>query len=197
MPSITLTTGPMTELDAVNELLQSIGQAPVNTLEVTNIKDVSFARLTLNNTLREVLTRGWSFNVDVDFVLAPDVNSNILLPADALDVDCTDTSRNLVWRDGKLYDLDEQTFTITDTDLEFRVVRYMPFDEIPQAARNYITMKAGRRFQARIVGSQILYQYTKEDEIESYAEFLRSEHRTKDLNVFRAPTRANRIFTRR
>ena len=194
---ITYTAGPMTELDAVNEMLQSIGQAPVNTLEVSNIKDVSFARLTLNNTLREVLSRGWSFNVDSEYELLPDVNDNILLPTDALDIDCTDYSRNLVWRDGKLWDEDEGTFTITDTTLTFRIVRYMPFEDIPQAARQYITMKAGRVFQSRIVGSQILYQFTKEMEVEAYANFLRSENRIKDLNMFRAPTRVNRIFTRR
>lgn len=196
--AITLTAGAMTELDAVNEMLQSIGQAPVNTLAVTNIKDVSFAQLTLNNTLREVLTPGWSFNTDVEYVLTPDGNGNILVPTNALDIDITsDTSRNLVWRTGKLYDVEEQTFVFTDTDLEFRIVRFMPFDEIPQAARQYIAMKAGRRFQARIVGSQILYQFTKEDEVDARAEFLRSENRQKDLNWFRAPTRVNRIFTRR
>jgi hypothetical protein len=194
---LTLTTGAMTELDAVNELLQSIGQAPVNTLEVSNIKDVSFARLTLNNTLREVLTRGWSFNVDEEFSLVPDVANNILLPTDALDIDCTDTTRNLVWRDGKLYDVDEGTFEITSTDLKFRIVRHLAFEKIPQPARNFVTAKAGRVFQSRIVGSQILYQFTKEMEIDAYAEFLRSEHRQRDLNMFRSPTRVNRIFTRR
>lgn len=34
----------MTELEAVNEMLMSIGQAPVNTLSVTGIRDVSVAR---------------------------------------------------------------------------------------------------------------------------------------------------------
>jgi len=198
MPTITLTAGALTELDAVNELLQSIGQAPVNTLAVSNIKDVSFARLCLNNELRFFLTRGWSFNTDEEYVLTPDVNDNILLPSDALDIDCTsDIDRNLVWRDGMLYDVEEQTFTITDTDLEFRIVRFMPFAEIPPAARQYVTMRAGRVFQSRIVGSQILYQFTKEMENEAWIEWQRSENRQTDRNMFRSQVRTNRIFTRR
>lgn len=197
MPTITLTTGAMTELDAVNAMLLSIGQAPVNTLEVTNIKDVSFARLILNNTSRAVQSRGWSFNVDKDYSLVPDLSGNILIPADALVVDCEDKSLNYVWRDGKLYDTDENTFVFTDTDLEFRIVRFLPFEDMPQPARDYIATKAARIFQAQIVGSQILYQFTAEMERDAQATFAQSERRQKDTNLFSGTARTNNIFTRR
>jgi hypothetical protein len=194
---ITLTTGAMTELDAVNAMLLSIGQAPVNTLEVSNIKDVSFARLILNNTSRSVQTRGWSFNTDHLYSLVPDVSGNILMPADALVVDCEDKSLNVSWRNGMLYDGDENTSVFTATDLEFRVVRFMPFEDMPQPARDYIAMKAARSFQAQIVGSQILYSFTKEMEIEAQATFMQSERRQKDTNLFSGTARTNNIFTRR
>lgn len=197
MPTITLTTGAMTELDAVNAMLLSIGQAPVNTLEVSNIKDVSFARLILNNTSRSVQTRGWSFNTDYLYSLVPDGSGNILMPADALVVDCEDKSLNVSWRNGMLYDGDENTFVWTDTDLEFRIVRFLPFAQLPQPARDYIATKAARVFQAQIVGSQILYQFTADMEREAQATFMQSERRQKDTNLFTGTARTNNIFTRR
>ena len=64
---MTTPTAVMTELDAINQMLVSIGQAPVNTITSTGILDVETAKLSLDTVLREVLTRGWSFNADFDF----------------------------------------------------------------------------------------------------------------------------------
>ena len=69
--SIPVNLSPMTELEAVNAMLLSIGQAPVNTLEVAGIKDVSFARLMLHNTNRQVQSRGWWFNRELGYELTP------------------------------------------------------------------------------------------------------------------------------
>ena len=49
------------QLAAVNELLQSIGQAPVSTLDTSN-PDVSIAWNTLVSTSRDVQAEGWTFN---------------------------------------------------------------------------------------------------------------------------------------
>ena len=62
IPALTLT--PQTELDAVNAMLLSIGQAPVSTLSVTGLKDVSFAQYILHSVSREVQLKGWEFNTD-------------------------------------------------------------------------------------------------------------------------------------
>lgn len=59
----------MAELEAVNEMLMSIGQAPVNTLAVTAIKDVSIARARLTSMTRRVLSRGFNFNTDESYPL--------------------------------------------------------------------------------------------------------------------------------
>jgi hypothetical protein len=44
-------------------------------------------------------------------------------------------------------------------------------------------MKAARKFQAGIVASTILYQFTREMETEAYAGFRRMEKRQKDYNI--------------
>ena len=49
------------QLAAVNELLQSIGQAPVTTLDTSN-PDVAMAWNTLVTTSRNVQAEGWTYN---------------------------------------------------------------------------------------------------------------------------------------
>jgi Tail tubular protein len=195
---------PQTELDAVNQMLLSIGQSPVNTLTVTGLKDVSFARLMLHNTSREVQTKGWYFNTDTDFPLAADVDGKVTLPANSLACDPTDGSLNLVERyevtdtstERRFWDLDEHTFVINKT-IKVDVTWFFPFEQLPQAARAHIAHKAGRIFQAAAVGSQILYQYTKERELETLAELERVDLQSDDTNVFKQNSSTNNIFFRR
>ena len=55
------TTGSATELQAINQVLASVGQAPVTTLEQTN-PDVAIVISTLDQVSREVQAEGWTFN---------------------------------------------------------------------------------------------------------------------------------------
>ena len=195
-----LTFTPQTELDAVNQMLLSIGQSPVNTLTVAGLKDVSFARLVLHNTSREVQTNGWYFNTDEEYSLPADVNGKVDLPANALSCDPCDRTHNFVERydagTRRFWDKDEHTFVIGKT-IECDVVWFFQFEQIPQAARAHIAHKAGRVFQAAGVGSQILYNYTKERELETLAELERENARTSDANIFNHGSRTNNIFHRR
>ena len=86
---MTTPTAAITKLDAVNRMLASIGQSPVNTLTGTLPKDVNKAVLALDNALRDVLTRGWSFNSDTEFPLSPDSNGRIDVPVNAASIDPT------------------------------------------------------------------------------------------------------------
>ena len=54
----------MTELEAVNILLTTIGEAPVNTLTGNQVTDVSIANQVLNEVSREVQSQGWHFNTE-------------------------------------------------------------------------------------------------------------------------------------
>ena len=108
---------PMTELDAVNMMLISIGQTPVNTLAVSGIRDVAIAQTILQNSSREVQNKGWSFNSETRYEMVPDGSDNIIVPAQSFFVDPTYHTHNFVVRDNggtlMLYDLTDKTFTIT------------------------------------------------------------------------------------
>lgn len=183
---MTTPTAVMTKLDAVNQMLASIGQSPLNTLTGRLPKDAASALLQLDSVLREVLTKGWSFNTDKEFPLNPDVNGHILVPSNALWLDPEDRKQDYIqrWDNGvaKLYDREEHTFVINKT-VKCRIVWGYEFEEIPQAARHYIAMRAGRIFQSQIVGSRVLFQFTELHESEAYAAFKRLEKRSKKYNL--------------
>ena len=192
---------PMTELDAVNLMLISIGQTPVNTLSVSGIRDVAIAQTLLLATGREVLGRGWFFNEETDYEVSPDGSGNIVVPATAFQYDPVNTTHNYVPRDNggtqMLYDLTEKTFVITEDPLKLNVIWFVDFDTLPQTARNYIAVRAARRFQAYMVGSQILYQYTSQDEQDALTELQRRDVRVRDVNILYDGDMTNQIFNRR
>ena len=199
--AITFNPNPMTELEAVNLMLLSIGKSPVNTLAVAGINDVSWATTILYNTTRAVQQRGWWFNREPCFPILADSNGNINIPNTVIDLDTTDRTLNYVERNGRLYDLDGHTFNIAlklnGSPLNCDVTWCFPYEQIPQVARSFIARRAGREFQTSAVGAQILYQFTKELEAEAEADLQRSELKNGTArNMFATPTRNNRIFNR-
>lgn len=201
MPAYDFNFVPQTEPDAVNQMLMSIGQSPVNTLTVVGIKTVNIARLVLHNTSREVQGRGWNFNTDDKYPLAPTSAGTVVLPSNALSVDPCDTRlryverRNVESGDRCFYDKDARSFTISKS-VDCDIVWFFEFEDLPQAARAHIAHKAGRVFQASSVASQVIHEFTKEREIETLAELDRDERRTSDSNMFAHDSLATRIFLR-
>ena len=189
---------PMTKLDAVNGMLASIGQAPVNSLAVAGIRDVAIANLALETQLRSVLNRGWSFNTDTDYELVPDGSGHVLVPATALWLDPTNRSYDFVQRFNggamKLYDRAKRTFVIEQNPVHVNVIWAFEFEEIPQPARDYIATRAARIFQSQVIGSDILFRYTELHENEALASLQRLESRSKTRNML---TRNDAIFDRR
>ena len=59
----------------------------------------------------------------------------------------------------------------------------LPWDEIPQYARRYITIKAARRFQNRVLGATELNGFTQLDENEALVSMEQNDSRSEDANV--------------
>lgn len=60
-----------TELEAVNAMLASIGEAPLSSLDGATQADVQIALNILRNTAREVQMWGWRFNLDFGLEIPP------------------------------------------------------------------------------------------------------------------------------
>jgi hypothetical protein len=193
---------PMTDLEAVNRMLSSIGQAPVNTIPTSGVGDAAKAAQQLLETARDVQTVGYCWNTDSNFTLSPDADGAILLPNGALDADATAATTNVSVRmhpekqQLALYDMDNQTFAFT-ADVDVDIIWGFDFNSLPQPARSYIATAAARRFQAQTVSSVVLDRFNEEDEGRAFILLQRYERRCRDTNSFRKSASLQRWTKRR
>jgi hypothetical protein len=141
---------PSDELDAVNVLLESIGEAPVNSLTGTVIDDVAIARNKISQVSRGLQSTGWGFNTEIDYPLLRSTDAEtlnqILLPANAIRLKVFDTASNPTQRGARMYNRKLFSYVFT-TDLEAtEMVIILPFNELPEQARQYITLTASRLY---------------------------------------------------
>lgn len=175
---------PTTELEAVNTMLSGIGEAPVNNLsEVT--ADVSLARHILNEVSREIQLEGFQWNTEDDYPLTPDIHGLIKLHPSIVRVHFREPSdRELTIRGNQVYDRINHTFTFPQgTAIVCTVTLLLPFEQLPEAARRYTTLKALRIFQERVVGSQVLSQYQQADEARARVQLMGEERRQDRPNL--------------
>lgn len=157
---------PTTELEAVNAVLQAVGETPINTLDGLGFTDASIARDTLRSKARETQSKGWYFNRDYSYTFTPDANGEVVLPPNVLSVrPSTSDTRRIVPRMGKLWNSDDGTYEFTeDAPPTLEVVWGFPFETLPETARRYITVRAATQFQSQYQGSDQSYTFTKDDE---------------------------------
>lgn len=167
---MSLDLAPLTELEAVNEILGSIGDSPVNSLSVTGLVNASLARQALHSMSRHVQSTGWEFNSDKEIQLERDNSGYINLGSNVLRVRASyrDAYRSVTQRGLKLYDKTNRTFVFED-DIYVDRVLFLEWDALPSAARDYITIAAARKFQRGFIGSMELNEITQEDEIKALA----------------------------
>lgn len=175
---------PTTELEAVNLMLSVIGEAPVNSVDTSGLADAVTAYNILNFCSREVQLVGWHWNTEPNFPIPPDQNGYLSLPANTLRVDTDGASQgsDLIQRGTRLYDRVNHSY-VFDKAVTVEIVLLLPFDELPEAARSYITIRAARQFQERVVGSEVLSAYTQRDEMQAMARLKDAEAETADFNI--------------
>jgi Tail tubular protein len=174
----------LTELEAVNVMLSVIGEAPVNTLEGAATVDVIQAKAVLQQVSREVQSVGWHFNTERDYPFLPDVNGEVVLAANMVLVDAdTEPDVDIAQRGNKLYDRKNHTFQFK-TGIKAEVIYLLAFEDLPQVARQFITIRASRIFQDRMVGSETLHGYTEMDEKKALADLKELEGDTGDYTIF-------------
>ena len=180
-----MTVAATTELECINIMLAAIGEAPVNSLTGTVPVDVRLAQSTLTEVNKQVQSEGWSFNTEIDVTLTRNASNNIVLGTDVLRVDAQThdhPSIDPIQRGLKLYDRKNNTF-VFDEDIRCTVVYLRSFDELPEQARSYMTIKAARIFVDRLVSDQSLRTYTQEDEIRARSVLMETDLSNADHNM--------------
>lgn len=188
-----------TELEAINTMLSVIGEAPISSLaEISGVADAVMAKSVLDETSREVQTMRWHFNYEKEFELLPEVGTGfIYLPANALlgDTSSSMWDIDVVQRGNRLYNRTTHTY-VFDKALKCDLVFLLNFDELPQAAKHFITIRASRVFADRVVGSELLYQFTAQDEQQALVTLKRAEGITGDYNILRGSRSVSRVLDR-
>jgi hypothetical protein len=161
----TLETGE--ELAAVNDILASIGEPPVSTLEGDSNADVANARRVLNKINRQIQAKGWTFNIEEGVQLTPDV-FNRLIPYmnDYLAMFSSGGSTAYVNRGGYVYDRTTNT-DLFDGPIEVNLIRLREFYEMPECFRSWIVTKAARQFNNRFFGAPEIDAVLAEEEQEA------------------------------
>lgn len=177
----------MTKLEAVNLMLEKVWESPVSSLDTPGVSSVATAKRILDNTIRNVLTRGWTFNTEEGLTLARDVNNKIPVPANALEVDaaCEDKNLDVVVREGFLYNRKDHTFVFT-RDVKVRVKFLFDFEEVPQAARMYIAVMAARVFKDAWEHAETPSTISMEER-EALRNLEEAEASVGDFNILDAP----------
>jgi len=188
------TTNATQELPAVNQILQSCGQAPVTTLDQTN-PDVAIAYQTLLEVSREVQAEGWSFNKEFHYDMTPDTNNEIVIPNNVLQIDLTDNAANMdkdvIRRSGKLYDRANHTYTFTEK-VECDITWLFDWVDLPVPIQDFITARAATVVSSRIVGDGNQYQILQQKEAFARAMAIEYECNQGDYTFFGHSGNTNR-----
>jgi hypothetical protein len=173
-----------TKLQAVNTLLISIGEEPVNALGL-GLEDQTVAENILEEVSRKLQIKGWSWNTERNYTISRQSDGTLTVPYTFLSVDFQSTQ--YVLRGNRVYDKVNHSYVLTANPTCTSVILGLDWDEIPEAGRQYIMYSSGRIFQARQVGSRILHEFSRQDEHDAWLTLRSNEEATANLSIFNNP----------
>ena len=179
-----------TELSAVNSILGSIGQAPIQQLEFDN-PEVSFIYNLLTECDVDVQNEGWVFNREQNYTLLPDSNGYIQIPENVLRLDVSDgqvwRTTDVVKRNGRLYDKLTHS-DVFEGSIKLDFVWRFKFTDLPSVFKRYITLKAAGRAAAQLVGNRELAGLLSSQEAFARAACVEYECNQGDYTFFGTPS---------
>lgn len=175
-----------TELEAVNTMLTTIGESPVNQISESTA-DTRIAYLILGEVNRATQIRGWHWNTESDVTLTPDgTTKEITLGSNVVRVDVDGreyTNIDVIQRGTKLYDKKNHTLQFS-SPVKAEVVYLIPFADMPEQARYYIIVRSARLFQQRMIGDSTGSAFSAEEETTAFLALQSAEDETADHNIF-------------
>jgi hypothetical protein len=176
----------LTKLDAVNIILDSIGESRVLSLE-DSVSDARLALEKLEEVSKEVQGRGWHRNTERREILLDNAGKAVL-PNNVLRVDSVGDSAtiNVVTRRDTngfnyLFNLSDNKF-VFDGPIEVEMVKEFDYEDLSLELQYYIAYRAARQFQETQMGSQALDTFTLRQEQDAFAALQMAEAELEDNN---------------
>lgn len=188
---------PLTLLQAVNELLVSVGTARIMSLDTAaQDEEVATALQAISDVSVAVQTSGWHFNTDEDYPLQPNAtDGSIAKPSNCVSVTVGRKSYNRFFteRQGKLYDLENHTYNwttnvgtpaanqmpLSDGNLYVNIVWLFVFEDLPQAVRWYIMAKAANMWAVTRVPNMETYKFSESVLEDAYSAFVQYDQESR------------------
>ena len=171
----------LTKLSAVNIVLSNVGQAPVSTVDNDNPMVVMAANV-VDEVTNSVQSEGWTFNTEKSYPFTPDTSRKINIPNNILQIDTSYTSLlDVVLRDGKLYNKRDHTYNFTEQVLA-DVIWLVEFDDMPEAFKQYVSMRAANLYAGRAVGSAEAVKFGEREEAQARSAMIEYETQQGDYN---------------
>ena len=197
-----LLTGHMSKLQAVNDMLFTIGERPVNSL-ASGLAEASQASDILDRVSRQIQMKGWHCNTLFNFQLTPNASNQFALPDNTLKVDTVNPQyrrsnstpapssyvnvsmrRDAADTKWLLWDNDNGSETITDvTTMTLDLVQLLEFANLTPALQIYVWTAAAHRFQQGTVGSAALDGFSTSDVLEAMADAVNEDFENSDANI--------------
>ncbi len=198
--------GHMTKLQAVNDMLWSIGESPVQSL-ASGLGDAEQAESILDRTSRQIQLKGWHVNTLRATELTKNAANQFPLAVNALKVNTVNPRGgrqrttpnhssfiNVVMKrsadDTKwiAFDVDNNTefwTTNTPTKLTVDLVSLLEFANLGPALQMYVWTMAAHRFQKGAIGSKVLQEATLEDVADALAQAVQEDTENEGQNMIR------------
>lgn len=191
----------MQTLDVINEMLGTMGQAPLNTLDDPHpMRGACLSTLAKNS--RNVQAVGWWFNRESLTITPSVLDSGLYLPGDVISVfvphdkNTGEVLANVVQRGRRLYDTEKGSYVFTSAvTVELR--RLLEFEDLPEVAAAYIAARAVKEFQLKYDGdsqkTRDLDDFIKDPVIGAYSALNAEEIRQGKANFLEQNQRLQRL----
>ena len=189
------TTDNKTELQAVNEILASVGQAPVTSLDQTN-PDVALCYETLTDVSRQVQAEGWTYNKEYQFPIEVNSEKRVAIPANVLQMDLAESMPNygscdtvIRSQNGQkyLYDRVKHSFEFDSDKIFVDIVWYFDWLDLPIPIQDYIVARSSTITSQRLITDANLFQMLQQQEVFARARALEYDCNQGDYTFFGHP----------
>lgn len=184
-----ISTGRMTELEAINRMLRSVGDFQAESLIAPEREDVQRAVDELADATRDVLSQGWWFNTEEEYPLPPDADGRIPVPENFSRVDlcAPNPEAELVQRDSFLYNKKTRTNLGFTEPVKVDAIVRLPFASLPHEAQVVILITAGRAFQEAELGEVVQSRFSLQALNDAWVALNDAELENEDFNMLDSP----------
>lgn len=177
----------MTELDALNILLEAVGDSGLASYTPGADSTADRAYRVLQRVNRQVQSKGWSCNTKYRQAFTPAAMTGIITLTNILSATPTYTSAELLAtiRDGKLYDPVNATFDWSDhAAIYLETVELIAFTQLPDKLAMYIARKAAVEWHRVTMPESTEDSFLRAQELEAKIEADREHNAERSPNIF-------------